>query len=301
MHVYDRQSLGNDHSVQGFREAGPLAQPSNMQFSVPLVIAFALQIIVLLVAAFCFWWAPNFLGACRLKPYRLSLMGIGVNAEDALKASSKGFESKAVARKRLKADLKQTASEALAVQSTSICGHVMSLPVYQKAEVVVAYLSCLNLREVDTEAIIHDSLKTGKRVYVPVVKDNESNMDMLHLDSLDAVQEVPPFGIREPCLQYSDGSDRAELLKDGHMPDLVLVPGLGFDRSGRRLGRGGGYYDKFLEGLATKAVTDNVQKPFHVGLSFEQQLIDHVPTDDHDHEIDIVVTPQQVIWVNTSS
>lgn len=261
----------------------------------------ALHIVFFCMLPVCLQWVPNFWRACSLRPYRHRLMGIGVNSDDLFNDSSRCFELKIAARKRLKADLKQTPTEALAVQSTSICGRVMSLPVYQKAQTVVAYLSCQKLREVDTEAIIYDLLKTGKRVYVPVVKDNESNMHMLHLDSLDAVQEVPPFGIREPCSQYSSGSERAELLTDGHMPDIVLVPGLGFDRSGKRLGRGGGYYDKFLEGLATKAVADKVQKPIHIGLSFEQQLIDHVPTHDHDHEIDIVVTPQQVIWVNTSS
>lgn len=221
-----------------------------------------------------------------------------MNAVDG--SSSSSFELKAATRKKLKADLKATPLEDLAAQSKAICRNVMSLPVYQKAKVVVAYLSCPKLREVDTEEIILNLLTDGKRVYVPVVKDSDSNMHMLHLDGLDGVQAVPPFGIREPYSQYSDGTNRSELTTDGHMPDVVLVPGLGFDRYGKRLGRGGGYYDKFLEGLASKATAEKLQKPVHVGLSFDQQLIEHVPVHDHDHEIDVIATPQQVIWVSNS-
>lgn len=222
------------------------------------------------------------------------------NAVDIDAAKSTSHQEKVAARRQLKTALKEASNEQLATQSKSICSNVMSMPAFQQAGTVVAYLSCPKLREVDTEPVIQDLLSRQVRVYVPVVNDSDSNMQMLHIDSLADVAEVPPFGIREPVPLYSDGSVRAELLQDGQMPDLVLIPGLGFDRSGKRLGRGGGYYDKFLDGLSAEAEAKNAKKPLHVGLSFDQQLIDDVPVHDHDHEIDVIVTPNQVIWVDSA-
>lgn len=226
-------------------------------------------------------------------------MGSSVNAIRSDTSKSATVEEKESARQKLKASLKAVHSDNLAVQSKSICQNVMSLPAFKQARTVVAYLSCPKLREVDTEDLIFELLKRGVRVYVPVVKDNDSNMQMLHLDSISAVREVPPFGIKEPIPTYADGSARAELLQAGHMPDVVLVPGLGFDRAGRRLGRGGGYYDKFLSALAAKSEADGTNKPLQMGLSFKQQLMDYVPVHQHDHTIDLIVTPDQVLWVGS--
>eukprot|EP00892_Ulva_mutabilis_P005136 jgi/Ulvmu1/2995/UM015_0035.1 len=231
-------------------------------------------------------------------PYRL--LGVKAKPTGVDAAMSKLCGDKAAARNKLKAALKEASGDELAAQSNSICSNVMSMPTFQQAKTVVAYLACSKLREVDTEPIVQDMLKRGVRVYVPVVKDRDSNMQMLHIDSLADVAEVPPFGIREPIPQYADGSARAELLQDEHTPEIVLVPGLGFDRSGKRLGRGGGYYDKFLDRLAMKAEANNMQSPLRVGLSFDQQLVDDVPVHGHDHEIDVIVTPEQVMWVDST-
>ena len=68
--------------------------------------------------------------------------------------------------------------------------------------------------------------------------------------------------------------------------DLILVPGCGFDLEGGRLGRGGGYYDRFLAGQV------GVLK---VGLCFECQMIDRLPTEAHDQSVDLIVTESRVI------
>ena len=67
--------------------------------------------------------------------------------------------------------------------------------------------------------------------------------------------------------------------------DLILVPGLAFDKSGARLGRGRGFYDRFLAGITG----------FRVGVCFDWQLVESVPVEAHDIRMDAVVTPSQII------
>jgi 5-formyltetrahydrofolate cyclo-ligase len=69
--------------------------------------------------------------------------------------------------------------------------------------------------------------------------------------------------------------------------DLLLIPGLAFTRSGGRLGRGGGFYDRFLTGVHPRAVK--------VGICFHVQLVEDLPTEAHDHEVDWVVTETEMV------
>lgn len=67
--------------------------------------------------------------------------------------------------------------------------------------------------------------------------------------------------------------------------DLILMPGLGFDRSGRRLGRGKGFYDNYLE----RCITPSREKPYTIAVAFKEQLCQEIPVDDHDMLIDEVL------------
>eukprot|EP01025_Chloroclados_australasicus_P004888 TRINITY_DN11325_c0_g1_i2.p2 TRINITY_DN11325_c0_g1~~TRINITY_DN11325_c0_g1_i2.p2 ORF type:complete len:163 (-),score=18.51 TRINITY_DN11325_c0_g1_i2:23-463(-) len=118
---------------------------------------------------------------------------------------------KKVARKQVKQALRDTGPDSLAAQSAAICQHTLSLPEYQRARTVVAYLTCASLREVDTEILVKDCISKGRTLFVPVVEDRGSNMRMMHLDSMDCLESVPPFGILEPKPTYADGSPRQSL------------------------------------------------------------------------------------------
>ena len=74
--------------------------------------------------------------------------------------------------------------------------------------------------------------------------------------------------------------------------DLVVVPGLAFDSGGNRLGRGGGFYDRFLARLRRSAVT--------IGLAFDLQIIDRVPADDRDFAVGTIVTDRRVCHIGGS-
>ena len=69
--------------------------------------------------------------------------------------------------------------------------------------------------------------------------------------------------------------------------DLVLIPGVGFDRAGHRLGRGRGYYDRALRGVLAGAL--------RVGLAHECQVVSHIPVDEHDERVDYIVTEERLI------
>ncbi len=71
-------------------------------------------------------------------------------------------------------------------------------------------------------------------------------------------------------------------------PDVIIVPGTAFTRQGQRLGQGGGWYDRFLPGRRADALT--------IGIGFAPQVVDSVPTDDHDVELDCIVTEDGPAW-----
>jgi 5-formyltetrahydrofolate cyclo-ligase len=79
------------------------------------------------------------------------------------------------------------------------------------------------------------------------------------------------------------------------IPDLVLVPLLAFDRTGARLGYGGGYYDVTLEALRSAGPV------FALGLAFAAQELDHVPTEPHDVRLDAVLTERELVLATRSA
>ncbi|MCL2818283.1 MAG: 5-formyltetrahydrofolate cyclo-ligase [Actinomycetia bacterium] len=98
------------------------------------------------------------------------------------------------------------------------------------------------------------------------------------IDRADALKSGA-FGIPEP--------DAQALFVDPEQIDLVLVPGLGFDRSGFRVGYGKGYYDSYIARLNPHAIT--------IGLTYEQTLLSSIPIEEHDRFVDFVATPRAII------
>lgn len=77
--------------------------------------------------------------------------------------------------------------------------------------------------------------------------------------------------------------------------DLLVLPGIAFDRRGARLGRGRGFFDKYVRRCIEHAEGVGMQRPWLIGLCFHEQLVDHVPLDAHDQCIDTLVTPSGFI------
>lgn len=143
-------------------------------------------------------------------------------------------------------------------RSAKLCAQILTLPEFVRARCVFAYAATGS--EVDLDPVIEAALAAGKTVCLPVCRE-KGRMDAVRLD---AQAELVPgaFGIREP---------QGEVVPAEQL-DLVLCPGLAFDRRGGRLGYGGGYYDRYLVKVHA----------FLVGICFTDCIVDAVPTGPHD-------------------
>lgn len=160
--------------------------------------------------------------------------------------------------------------------SAAACSRLTALEVFQHASVVMLYMPLAS--EVDLTPVAIRCFQTGKTVCVPLVDWKRRDMEPVEVTSFDDhVMEVDEHGLRMP-------RGGAPIPPD--LLDLVVVPGLAFDAHGHRLGRGGGFYDRFLGRLRRTAAT--------VGLGFDVQITDEVPVNDGDVSVDIVVTDRRV-------
>lgn len=165
--------------------------------------------------------------------------------------------------------------------------HVVSQKLFRHSK----YKACqriavfLNMHdEVRTEEILQDMFKQGKTCFIPkYLTNNSSHMDMLRLTSMEDIQNLPmtSWNIRQPA---EDDESREEALASGGL-DLILMPGLGFDRGGNRLGRGKGFYDTYLE----RCMKHPKGKPYTIALAFKEQLCDNIPVNDNDILVDEVL------------
>ena len=186
--------------------------------------------------------------------------------------------SKAALRRRL-ADARRALDPGdRATRSARIAEACRRLPAFADAAFVCAYVSFRE--EVETGALIDTLLAAGRRVAVPVHMHGTPR-PLIFAEIGSRAELVPNhFGIPQPP------EAAARFIPTESIP-LFLVPGLGFDASGGRLGYGLGFYDRAFACAAPGALK--------VGLAFEAQLLERVPTGPHDVPMDIVVTEDRVI------
>lgn len=166
-------------------------------------------------------------------------------------------------------------------QSLLLSRKLLRHPKYVSAQRIAVFLSMKD--EVCTQEIIKDVFKWGKSCFIPRYESNSNHMDMLRLHSLQDIDALPltSWNIRQPS---EDDSSREEALSGGGV-DLILMPGLGFDRSGNRLGRGKGFYDTYLE----RCIKHPKGKPYTIALAFKEQLCEQIPVDGNDVLIDEIL------------
>lgn len=153
---------------------------------------------------------------------------------------------------------------------------LMAQSLWKEAEQILTYLTFR--KEFETEHLIRSALAEGKQVAVPRIYGKE--MKFHYLNSLDDNLEINKWGIREPLT----GSD---LWNASRGKTLILTPGLAFGPSGSRLGRGGGFYDRFLSKIEEGIKT--------VGLCFESQHREDIPLEEHDRRLDALCTDKRFI------
>lgn len=165
--------------------------------------------------------------------------------------------------------------------SARIVSHLLASEVWRSASCVMAYLAMKS--EVDLDAL-WSGANGPSTLAVPMIDPASLTMSACALADLGGVV-AGPFGVRTPRAGggLGDRVDR-ELIEPATL-DLVLVPGLAFDIAGNRLGRGGGYYDRFLSRVASASPAARF-----VGICWSGQMVASVPTGPHDRWVHFVLT-----------
>ena len=179
------------------------------------------------------------------------------------------------ARSEIKRRLRAMTPEEKARKSREICERVMQLPEFQRARAVMLFASMPD--EVDTRLLFERSFADGKRVASPRCVTGER---MIHPVLVRSMRDLAPgaYGILEPT-----GGETIPVEEI----DFVLVPGYGFDRAGNRLGKGAGYYDKFMSQPGFRAT--------RCAVTFAAQLLDETPHDDRDIPVQVLVTENETL------
>lgn len=160
--------------------------------------------------------------------------------------------------------------EQISQQSALVLSHLELLPCFQSAKTVMLYYPMHN--EVDLLPLIK-KYKKEKTFLFPVV--HRKSMTACPYGG-NAKMHRGKYKIPEPTTDPFTGQI-----------DLVLVPGVGFDKCGNRLGRGGGYYDRFINALSSHTTL--------VGVGYDFQLMDQVPTNRRDQKMHYLVFPTEGI------
>jgi 5-formyltetrahydrofolate cyclo-ligase len=163
--------------------------------------------------------------------------------------------------------------------SRLILSRFVDLPEYKDAGTVMYYVDVRD--EVRTRHALPNAIASGKRIIVPWCND-EGELELFHLKSMDEL-ETGMYGILEPLAELRSRDDKHV---DPQDLELIMVPGVGFDRRGGRTGHGKGYYDKLLEHAHPDAPL--------VALAFECQMFDEIPMQPHDIFMDKVLTEAAV-------
>lgn len=158
-------------------------------------------------------------------------------------------------------------------------GHFFESVVLRESDVVAAYWRIRS--EIDCQPILIRLMDSQQTVVLPAVMGAEEPLD-LRVWEQGASLYQSGFGTLAP----SELAPRAE-------PDIVIMPLLGFDSRGTRLGYGGGYYDRTLASMK--------KKPKLIGLAFAAQELDHIPREPHDVPLDAIVTEAGVRQFGTSA
>lgn len=183
--------------------------------------------------------------------------------------------SKRDLRQRIRGMLAALPQDVVSARSGAIAESLAALPEYHGADEIMIYLPLPG--EVDTQPIALRAWSDAKRVFAPRVAWDQRRMIPIEIASLYGDFETDDYGVRSPI--HGPPAPIADI-------DLVVVPGLGFDGRGNRLGRGRGFYDRFLAHPEFQGVT--------CAVAFEEQFVEEIPTAPNDIAVQILVTDASV-------
>lgn len=182
---------------------------------------------------------------------------------------------KEIARMRNLAKRNSLSKKEVKEKSRLIAQAFTELPEFAQAKTAMFYYGIEN--EPETREIIEKALEMGKKVSLPVTDFEKRTMKTIEISSTNELKENK-FGLVEPV-----GEKKVE----ANSLDLIVMPGVAFDREGNRIGRGKGFYDSMLRKTNTGVIL--------IGLCFEENLEENIPSQSHDVKMNIIVTDKEVI------
>jgi len=184
-------------------------------------------------------------------------------------------DAKAALREQIRARLKSLTAGERAVAAELIGRRLRAQDFWTRAKTVLLFAPLPD--EVNLWPLLEQALAEGKNLTLPRYDPRKKNYAAAQVTDLHRDLVAGVFGIREPAARCRE-IPLASI-------DLALVPGVGFDLQGNRLGRGRGFYDRWLTGFGG----------LKCGLALDEQIADEIPTEEHDLRMDVVLTGTRTI------
>lgn len=188
-------------------------------------------------------------------------------------------DQKSELRSRLLFQRKSMSDQVWGLKSDQIISNLKELKEYKISDTIHCFVSMNDRKEVNTHKLIKELLSQNWEVIVPITDFETGELQHSKLESFEEL-EINKWGVLEPLKQKSF-SEKI---------DLILVPLLAADKRFNRLGYGKGFYDRFL----------NSTNALKIGLVFEEFILPHIPTEDFDEKLDILITEKKILRRNNS-
>ena len=182
-------------------------------------------------------------------------------------------------RSEIRVVLKTLRPEKRKSDSEKLCANLNAQPFFQNAISILFFAPLPD--EVDLWPLLETSLQAEKIVALPRFEPARQSYVACRVKNLRSEIVSGRFNIREPSASCTEISPK--------VLDLVLVPGVAFDLNGRRLGHGKGYYDRLLRTVHGSKV----------GIAFDQQMVEKIPAEAHDAQMDFILTPSRCVRIAT--
>jgi 5-formyltetrahydrofolate cyclo-ligase len=179
-------------------------------------------------------------------------------------------------RRELRSRWQSLSDEERSVGAVLICRRLKEQACWQQARTVLLFAPLPD--EVNLWPLLEDALAEGKNVALPRHDPAQKHYVASPVINLQRDLSTGAFGIREPA-SHCQKIDLSTV-------DLALVPGVGFDLNGNRLGRGKGFYDRLLADLGG----------IKCGVALDEQITEILPTEGHDVQMDLVLTGTRIVW-----
>ncbi len=204
----------------------------------------------------------------------------------------KNVNNKQHLRKQLKS-LRKDASNAFADKaSSSLTKQLNQLRVYRSAQNIALYLPFFS--EFPTASILQRNSQLNKNSFVPRISSfNHHKMQFVQHDMNASKLQKNSLGIEEPK-QHKHKKLRTI---SANALDIIFMPLLGFDTQGKRIGMGGGYYDR---ALAFKHALSHIKKPYLIGLAYEAQRLEAIHSETWDVPLDAIITEQNYYAIDSA-